>query len=150
VVAALGYDGPYDVAISSGSIFRRSRAILRRGVDTADLRVRLAKVERALELSYLDRRQADVDAVESEAVRRLVDSLKDVPQACLRIGSIFLIKFQDSHGPVLVVRTLSPLEAHTLERFPEIQRNPRVALEALATAMTALQAADREGKPLVS
>jgi hypothetical protein len=149
VVDAMGYDGPYEVDVRRGSVFRRSRAIAKRGIDAADLRTRLAKVERSLELAYLDRRQADVDAIESEAVRRLVDSLKDVPQACLRIGSIFLIKYEDVRGPVLVVRTLSPLEVHALVRFPEVQGNPRTALEALATAVASLQTVGTEEKPLI-
>lgn len=85
--------------LEPSQVFRRSRAIAKRGIDAADLRTRLAKVERSLELAYLDRRQADVDAIESEAVRRLVDSLKDVPHACVRIGSIFLIKYEEVRGP---------------------------------------------------
>jgi hypothetical protein len=100
-------------------------------------------------LAYLDRRQAEVDAIESEAVGQLVDRLKDVPQACMRIRSIFLIKYEDVRGPVLVVRTLSPLEVHALERFPEVQGNPRTALEALATAVTSLQSVGTDEKPLI-
>ncbi|WP_250035213.1 hypothetical protein [Paractinoplanes maris] len=138
-VDAAGFDGPFDVEVRRGSIFRRSRAFLRKGADAAELPQRLAKVERALELKYLEKDQAEVDAAQSGAVQQLLDSLSGVPQACLRVGSIFLVKFEDARGPVVLVRTLSQLEMHALERFPEIQTDPRHALGALSTAVLALE-----------
>jgi hypothetical protein len=56
----------------------------------------------------------------------------------MRVGSILLIKFSDENGAVLLSRNLSQLEIRALERFPEIQKNPRTVLEALGTAVDSL------------
>lgn len=144
LVADAGFDGPFDVEVRRGSIFRRSRAALRRGIDSAEVPQRLAKVERALELNYLDRHQAEVDATKAGAVQQLLDSLANVPQACIRVGSIFLLKYENTRGPVVLIRTLSQLEIHALEKYPEIQTDPPKALEALATAVAALEPADMD------
>jgi signal recognition particle receptor subunit beta len=134
----LGYDGPLDETIRAGSIWRRARAKIKAGVTSDEVRTRLIKLERALELQQIDTHQADVDLKFSEAVAQLTTSLEAVPQACLRVGSLLYVKYTDETGPVLLVRTLSQKEIRTLERFPEIQMKPRHVLEALATAISPL------------
>ena len=101
-----------------------------------ELRERRIQLERLIELSVLDSKQAAVNVQQAQAARLLIDSIADVPQACLRMGSVLVLKYQDAGGPVLLTRNLSQLEMHTLERFPEIQKNPRQVLDALATAVT--------------
>jgi len=135
LIRLLGYDSPFDEQIFYGSIFRRAKAVAREAVTSEELRTSLIKIERALELRISDRPQAEVDVREAEAARTLLSGLSDVPQACVRLGSIFVVKYQDAGGPVVLIRNLSQLELHALERFPEIQRNPRQALDALATAV---------------
>jgi len=140
LVIALGYGEPLNVEIQRGSLFRRSKAAARRVLSSDELTSRLKKVERAIELASLDVRQAEVDSVEAQAVTRLIEALKEIPHACIRAGSVFVVKYEGSHGPVILARNLSPLEVHTLESFPEIQTNPRTALEALATAIASRDA----------
>jgi hypothetical protein len=135
LVRLLGFDGPFDEQVSYGSIFRRATAVARQAVTNEELLARLIKAERALELRYLERTQAEVDVKQAEAAQRLIGSLAEVPQACLRAGSLLLLKYQDAMGPVVLCRTLSQLELHALERYPEIQKNPRHVLDALATAV---------------
>ncbi len=96
------------------------------------MRDRLTKAERALELSQLDARQADFDSKEAEAVSKLVASVNDIPQVCMRLGSIMLVKIQECGSPALYIRSLSQLEMKALDRYPEIQRDPRNALQLLA------------------
>jgi len=142
VAEALGYQRMSSVDIVSGSIWLRAVSRVRQVMTSRRFRLRLDAVERALELAALDERQADVDVKTADAAAQLVKSLEGIPQACLRVGSIFLIKFPDGAGGHCVfVRTLSQTEIRTLERFPEIQTNPRKALEALATAIDAQPAA---------
>jgi hypothetical protein len=136
---AIGYVGPIDEVIRRGSIWRRAKAGLRKGITSDDVKNRLTKIERALELKGIDALQAEVDSKAAAAVVELVGSLQEVPQACIRVGSILLIKFLDEKGPILMVRSLSQPEIRALERFPEIQTKPRYALEALATALVSLE-----------
>ncbi|KAA9156674.1 oxidoreductase [Amycolatopsis acidicola] len=144
LAALLGYERPEWEELERGSWWRRAKAGVRKAVTSEELTTRLVKVERALEVATLDRQQAEVDVRSAEAVGRLLASLQEVPQACVRAGSIMLVKYPGEHGPVVLSRTLSQLEIAAFERFPEIQSKPRQALEALATAVVSLQ----EDEPL--
>ena len=136
LVRFLGYDGPFDEEIVYGSIFRRAKAVAREVATAQELRERLIQLERVIELNVLDSKQAAVNVREAQAARMLIDGIGDVPQACLRLGSVLVVKYQDAGGPVLLTRNLSQLEMHALDRFPEIQKNPRQVFDALATAVT--------------
>lgn len=99
-------------------------------------KTRFIKVERALELVGIDDRQADVDLKEAQAVKTVMESLVDVPRACIRIGALLILKYPGADGTVVLSRTLSQPEVRALEWYPEIQRKPEQALELLATAIT--------------
>jgi len=137
----LGYDGPHDETIDRGSIFRKAKAWLRRGLDADEAVKYRAKLEHAVELVAIGERQARVDQAEAAAFSTALASITDIPSACLIVGSLLIVKFTDGQGPVVLVRPLSALELRTLERCPGIQRDPRTALETLATAIAALEGA---------
>lgn len=82
--------------------------------------------------------QVDVDLKGAEAVERLLGSLGEVPNACIRVGSILLVKYQGAEGSVAFVRTLSQLEIRAFEQFPELQQNPQKVLGALSLAASQL------------
>jgi hypothetical protein len=66
--------------------------------------------------------------------------LGNITSACVRIGSMLIVKYPDSQGSDMVlVRQLSALELRTLERFPGIQRDPCNAIEMLAAAVMAAE-----------
>jgi hypothetical protein len=88
-----------------------------------------------MELRYLDSAQADTDNKVADALSKIVSSLADVPSACVRAGSILLIKYPGPQGPVILTRNLSQLEISTLEKYPEIQKNPQTVLESLSLAI---------------
>jgi hypothetical protein len=136
LVEVLGYEQGDDVEIERGSIFRRASATARQAAD--ELKSRLAKAERALELAQLELRQAEVDAKEAQAVNALIISLQSTPRACMRVGSVLLVKYSINGEPVIIVRNLTQLELHALGRFPEIQKHPEQALDALATAILSM------------
>jgi hypothetical protein len=131
----LGYLRPAEENLRFGSWWRKTTSRLGKWLTSEEVQARRVKVERALELVTLDIRQADVDVKAAEAVARLMASLQEVPQACLRAGSILVVKYQGDNGPVVLSRSLSQLEIKALERYPEIQAKPRYVLDALATAV---------------
>jgi CspA family cold shock protein len=139
LVEMLGYHRPTEETIQRGSVWRQATAWLKKTVESDEVNGRLIKVERALELQHLDSKQAEVDSKIGETVGQLIASLEEIPQACLRAGSILLIKYQDERGPILLMRSLSQLEIRAFERYPEIQMRPREALERLGTAVTTLE-----------
>ncbi|MBB4904285.1 hypothetical protein [Actinophytocola algeriensis] len=139
IVELLGYERPEQESIQRGSWWRRTTAKLKTWLTSDEVTKRRIKVERALELVTIDGRQADVDVRTAEAVARLIASLQDIPQGCLRAGSILVLKYQGDNGPVVMSRNLSQLEIRALERFPEIQTKPRYVLDSLATAVSTLE-----------
>jgi Domain of unknown function (DUF5753) len=135
LVQALGYGDPFDEELEQGSIFRKYFASIQRGLSSSEVQERALKAERALELLTIDSKQAQIDGQTAAAVQNLVDSLREVPTACVRVGSILLIKYTRIDGVVVFVRSLSQVEIRIFEQFPEIQRKPEKALEALAFAL---------------
>lgn len=142
MLKAMGYEETGEPEVQRGSIFRRSRAVANQGID--ELKNRLMKVERGFELAQLDFRQAEVNSKEAEAASSLLASLEGVSRACVRVGSLLIVKFMLGSEQVVLVRTLTQVEMHALGRFPEIQRNPEEALEMLATAIANMP----DGDPL--
>jgi hypothetical protein len=138
----MGYDGAVDERIHRGSIWRRAKAVLKRGANSREVRDRLTKVERALELHHIDLKQAEFDSREAQAISVLLESLRDVSQACVRVGAILLIKYQARDGAVVLSRSMSQVEIRALERFPEIQINPQSVLACLATAVAEVEAVE--------
>ncbi len=138
LIEVMGYRQVGDIEVERGSIFRRSRAAADQVTD--ELKSRLMKVERAFELAQLELRQADVDIREADAVNKLLASLENVPRACLRVGSVLVIKYPHpaTDEPVVIVRNLSQVELHALSRFPGIQRSPETALQALTMTLDSM------------
>ncbi|HEY6785719.1 MAG TPA: hypothetical protein VI365_00250, partial [Trebonia sp.] len=138
LVEALGYDGPIDPAVERGSFIRNSWAKIKRSLTSEDVKEILIKAQRAAELRCLDAQQAEVDNKIADTLGKVIDSLSDVPSACIQAGSILIVKYSGPQGPVLMVRSLSQLEVRALERFPEIQREPQKTLESLALTVSNL------------
>ena len=134
-----GYGPEHDVEVRHGSIFKRSRAAMRGLTTSREVRERLIKLERALELIVVDRKQAEFDSAEALAVQQLLESLRDVQRACIRVGSILVVKYVSGSEAVVLVRNLSQLEVRAMERYPEIQLKPEVAFSALATAIASME-----------
>jgi hypothetical protein len=142
---ALGYVDAELVEEIRGSIWRAWRVKLKNGLTSDHVADRLAKVERALDLGFLDVKQAQVDSQEAQAVATLLQALETQERACIRIGSILLIKYTTpSAGGVVLSRNLTPAEMTALQRYPAIQRNPETVLEQLATAVYELNTTDQQ------
>lgn len=136
LVSLLGYGGPEDEEVIRGSIFRRSRSRLKQAITSDEMKLRAAKAERALEIQGLDGPQADVYLKISQAISNIIHSVSETQSSvCLRVGPIFLVKYQTAAGPVVLTRSLSQIELKALERYPEIQRDPIRAFELLAMAV---------------
>ncbi|WP_439377485.1 hypothetical protein [Amycolatopsis lexingtonensis] len=139
IVLTLGYGKPEGITVERGSIFRRSFSRAKETLTSAEMKERLEKIERAVEVQGLLLPQAEVDFKISQAVSGIIASLANTPSACIRAGSIMLIKYQTDEGPVILTRNLSVHEIRTLERFPGIQKEPSKALDLLATTIQSLE-----------
>jgi hypothetical protein len=129
--------GIYDILPSEtehGSILRRSKAMAASVFADKSVQQRLQTLERLLELWQVDPRQAEVDQRTSDALSRMISSLENVPRACIRFGSLLIVKYQDESGSVLLSRQLSQPEIWAFEKYPELQSRPETIFDSLALA----------------
>ncbi|ONI90590.1 hypothetical protein ALI144C_02605 [Actinosynnema sp. ALI-1.44] len=127
---AFGFDvnsrGPHVL----GSVFQKTQFRLRKALTSDQITERLLKIERGIELQLVGKAQADVDALQGDAVAKLLTALKDEPTALIQIGSLLLIKADG----VPVVRNLTQEELRYLERNPRLLEQPASILRRLAEA----------------
>jgi hypothetical protein len=119
-----------------GSWYQAFVARMRRASTSRELADRMQKVERGIELHVLQKKQAEIDSLQGEAVAKLLAALESTPTALIQIGSVLLVKVDG----VPAVRNLTQRELIYLERNPGLLRNPAAILEAL-------QKADQEPLP---
>lgn len=120
-------------SVEEGSFFVKLRGLLSGAVSRRELRDRLAKLERGVELRLLDHVQAEVTDTTAKAFAAVKAELADIDVACIRIESLLVLKYPNAGHPILLVRTLSQPEIRALERYPELQMHPENLLEALST-----------------
>jgi hypothetical protein len=93
---------------------------------------RMTKVEQAIQTNYLDKPQAEANAHQAEAVSSLVNALKEVPDACIQVGSLLMVKITGADGkPMVLARTLTAQELKLLEENQPMLRCPDRILEWL-------------------
>lgn len=116
-----------------GSWYRSFAFRLRRASTSDEMRRRMEKLERGIELQLVTKNQAQVDQAQGDAVAKLLAALQDSPTALIQIGSVLLVKIDG----VPMVRNLTQTEIALLDRNPSLLDNPRSALCALNDAADA-------------
>lgn len=107
-----------------GSWYRAFVARTKKVANSPELKARLEKVERAIEIQALHRHQAQIDSAQGDAVAKLITALGVTPNAIIQIGSVLLVKVDN----VLAVRNLTQRELGYLENNPGLLREPSKAL----------------------
>jgi len=127
--ATLGLTKAEDLPEESGSWWKRLFWKTKETLSHKDVRKRLEKAERAVEIATLDKPQADANKTQAEAASCVMDKLHDVAAACLQLGSLLIIKTTSSDGkPVIVARTLTPVELKELEENQSLLGQPAQVL----------------------
>lgn len=130
----LDFDYADDFPAESGSWFKKWFAKSRDALTRPEVIERLQKGERALELEYLQRKQAEADRNQAEGAAALIKALDNESVAVCQIGSILLVKKTDEQGRSgVVTRTLTQAELIALEKQPSVLRSPEDVFEFLDT-----------------
>jgi hypothetical protein len=143
LIGLLGYDGPSDVRTERGSFIRRSEAKIDHRLEYAEVASRLASLQKLAEQYGNDDKQAQVDKQVAEVFSKLIEAIRDVPEACITAGSTLLLKYQVGGQPKIVGRRLTPREVYALEKHPEIQNEPSKTIAALAMAVERITASEK-------
>ena len=136
----LGYRDITETDRVLGSIWRRAKGVATDALTSEELRERLRLVERAIELAQVDARQAEVDGALADAAATLLAELKECERACVKIGSLLILRYPDNRGPVTVVVQLTQMQLRALREYPAVLHDPAAALDAMAVAVAELSA----------
>jgi hypothetical protein len=137
----LGYDGFELIEYHRASIWERLRGKTNEAASSDVVRRHASEIDQALSNLIVGKQQVEVDGQAAEVIATLTASVSDVANACIRAGSVMLVKFTPpgSDQASLLIRSLSPLELRALEQNPGIQRDPASAIEMLAVTVQALE-----------
>lgn len=113
-------------AVTIGSWYRSLTGLLKRVADSdaAD------EARRAVEIQVLDRFQAGIDGVTSDAVAKLITALDQTQGAVIQVGSVLLVKVDGT----VIVRHLTAREMTHWQRNPGLFKDPGAALAELQRA----------------
>jgi hypothetical protein len=107
----VGFEKAGEFPSESGSWWKQIFYRTKDAVSQQDVQKRLAKAEQAVQTIYLDKPQAEANAQQAEAFSKIVGVLKEVPDACIQVGSLLLVKTTDASGKSMVMaRTLTVQE----------------------------------------
>lgn len=97
-----------------------------------EVQKRLDLIEAALKTAYLDKPQAEANQTQADAAAKLISALQNVPNACIQVGTLLLVKVTRQDGTCTVaVRTLTATELKRLEENQSALRRPEEILEML-------------------
>jgi hypothetical protein len=132
-IKIIGFDKSLDFEAMKGSWFKRLIALSSEKLSSEEVKNRLKEAEYGIEVNTILKQQSEIDKNQSEALANIITSLKDIPNAAIRIGALIVVKVTDSNGTVnLQTRTLSIKELHLLNKKPELLKIPQQILQALA------------------
>ena len=101
-------------------------------VKTEEFQEKLGEAEYGLKLHTITKQQSEIDKNQAEAVSKIIDSVKDIQNAAIKIGSILIVKTTVSNIPNIAVKNLSLKEMIELENKPSLLRSPIDLLENLS------------------
>jgi hypothetical protein len=129
-----GFITAYDYPEQSGSWWKKFWFKTTESLKSDEVKERLDKAERALELNYLDKPQSEANKNQAEAASCLIKSLENVPNACIQTGSLLLVKITVDGNASLMSKTLSINELRHLEENQSLLKNPNMILDWLQGA----------------
>ena len=114
-----------DLPAVEGSLWKTTYAKTKDAVTHPEVSERLKKLERAVELEALDKKQALVDKDLAQAVKTLLDSVQNTPNAVFQIGSILILKLtDDDHGERVITVSLTQEQMIVINQKPSMLTQP--------------------------
>lgn len=117
-----------------GSWYKKILSRSKKAISSLELNSKLQEIEYGLEVNGVLKQQSEIDKNTSEALVNILQAIKDVPNAVIRIGSLLVVKMTDIQTaiPAIQVRTLTIREMYVLNQKPHLLKDPKSILEALA------------------
>ena len=127
-----------DFPAESGSWYKKLFIKTKEVATQPEVKDRIDKLERALQLKGLHEPQSQIDKNEAEAAATLIKAIEKIPNAAIQTGSLLLVKLSNPDGDdCLQVRTLSQREMIQLEKNQHLLTHPATVLHELSRISTA-------------
>lgn len=140
-----GFEISDDFPGEDGSWFKKWFVKTKDVVSQPEVKERLGKIERALELKGLGLPQAEIDAKQMGAISELNKSLENIPSAAFQVGSLLYVKIQIDGQSTVMARTLTQSEMIVLENNQGLLSSPATCMSKLAK-LCRKHTANNEGK----
>lgn len=85
---------------------------------------RLEKIERGIELHYIDKVQSEVNVNDSQAIANLLVSTKDIPNISTLVGSLLFAKATVNGEPIFFAQTLTQEQLKIVKDNPSLLTKP--------------------------
>jgi hypothetical protein len=125
--AAVGFDIFFAGAARKGSWIKSLIFRARDELSKQEVKERVEKIERALELKHIDSIQSRVDLELSKAVLNLKKALDNATEGIVSIGSLFIIKTTAADGTAkIAIVSLSQEQMKLVRSNPQMQIDPAI------------------------
>lgn len=108
----------------NGSWFKEWFAKIYSGKSKEQIDSDLKKTRKAIELKTISLPQSEVDSNNSDAISKLVLSIKDQKYAVIQVGALLIVKYQNNNKPIVVSKVLNVNELIYLENNQQLLSNP--------------------------
>lgn len=115
--------------VVKGSLFQKMFARAKDILTSEELKERLDQAEHGLKLNTITKQQSEIDLNQAEAVSKILNSISEVENAAIKIGSLLIVKTTISGNPNIAVKNLSLKEMLVLENEPSLLKSPVELLE---------------------
>ena len=82
------------------------------------------KTKRAIELQQIEKHQAEVNRNNFEAVAAFLNSVKEIPNVAVIMGSLIVAKATVNDVPQLAIQSLTTEQVILIEKNPVLKNNP--------------------------
>ncbi|RYD73915.1 MAG: hypothetical protein EOP53_19250 [Sphingobacteriales bacterium] len=118
VLQTLDFKIVREKATEIGSWIKRFFARTKTAITSKEVQIRLEKLERGLELQFIDKVQSEVDLNTAQAIATLIDSTKEIPNFSTLVGSLLFAKATVNGEQIVFAQTL------THEQLMIVRNNP--------------------------
>lgn len=120
----LGFEVKDKGEFFKGSWFRKGIELLSPTKNSDEAKRLYEKTQKAIELAAIEKTQSEVNKNNSEAIATFLNSVKDIPQAATRIGSLIVLKVLVNDVPQVISTVLTTEQLIAIEKQPVLMSKP--------------------------
>ncbi len=120
----LGFDVEDKGEFAKGSWIRKGIELITQTKNSEEAQEIYEKGRKAIELATIEKVQSEINKNNAEAAAVFLNSVKDIPQAATRIGSLIVLKIQVNGQAQVITTVLTTEQLITVEKDPALMARP--------------------------